>query len=200
MVTMTDRLPLKERKRHQTSARIVEAAVALFTEHGFDATTADDIADAAECSRSTLFRYFGTKEDILFGEVYVMLAEVREELGRAHPCADPWQTAKDVGVTRFVEYMTGEGAIPRACVALWLSHPALQSRYLDINHRWEGVLAEFFAVERGVDPSTDLDSQVRASVAVAAVRSVLMAYAVPGTDVPTAVAQAFALVEGGMGH
>src|SRR5882757_8052513 len=131
MVTITARLPLKERKRHQTSTRIVEAAVALFTEHGFDATTADDIAEAAECSRSTLFRYFGTKEDILFGEVYVLLAEVREELSRAHPCADPWSTAKEVVVARFVEYMTGEGAIPRACVALWLSHPALQSRYLD---------------------------------------------------------------------
>ena len=124
---------------------------------------------------------------------------VREELSKAHPCSDPWRTAKDVGVTRFVQYMTSDGAFPRACVALWFSHPALRSRYLDINHQWEGVLAEFFAVERGADPSTDLDSQVRASVAVAAVRSVLMAYAVPGTDVPTAVAEAFAMVEGGLG-
>jgi AcrR family transcriptional regulator len=198
MVTMTERVPLKERKRQQTSRRIVEAAVALFTERGYDATTADDIAEAAECSRSTLFRYFGNKEDILFGDVYVMLTEVREELARAHPCTDPWRTAKDIGIGRFVEYMTGEGALPRACVALWFSHPALRSRYLDINHQWEGVLAEFFAVERGVDPSSDLDSQVRASVAVAAVRSVLMAYAIPGTDVRTAVAKAFALVEGGM--
>lgn len=199
MATMTGRLPLKERKRQQTSTRIVEAAVALFTERGFDATTADDIAEAAECSRSTLFRYFGNKEDILFGDVYVLLAEVREELARAHPCSDPWRTAKDIGISRFVQYMTGEGAIPRSCIALWFSHPALRSRYLDINHRWEGVLAEFFAVERGADPSTDLDSQVRAGVAVAAVRSVLMAYAVPDTDVKTAVAEAFALVEGGLG-
>lgn len=199
MVTMTGRLPLKERKRQQTSTRIVEAAVALFTERGFDATTADDIAEAAECSRSTLFRYFGNKEDILFGDVYVMLAEVREALSRAHPCAEPWRTAKDIGIGRFVEYMTGEGAIPRACVALWFSHPALRSRYLDINQQWESVLAEFFAVERGVDPSTDLDSQVRAGVAVAAVKSVLMAYAAPDTDIPTAVAEAFALVEDGLG-
>src|SRR5207247_1094710 len=135
----------------------VEAAVALFTERGFDATTADDIAEAAECSRSTLFRYFGSKEDILFGDVYEMLAEVREELSRAHPCTEPWQTAKDIGLSRFVEYMSGEGAISRRCVALWFSHPALRSRYLDINNRWEQVLAEFFAVARGVDPNTDLD-------------------------------------------
>lgn len=199
MTAMIGRLPLKERKRHQTSTRIVEAAVALFTERGFDATTADDIAEAAECSRSTLFRYFGTKEDILFGEVYVLLADVREELSLAHPCADPWRTAKDIGISRFVEYLTGEAAIPRACIALWFSHPALRSRYLDINHRWEEVLAEFFAAERGVDPSTDLEAQVRASVSVAAVRSVLMAYSVPDTDVPTAIAEAFAMVERGLG-
>lgn len=198
MVTMTGRLPLKERKRQQTSARIVEAALALFTEHGFDSTTADDIADAAECSRSTLFRYFGTKEDILFGDVYELLDTVRVELSRAHPCADPWHTAKEIGMRGFIDYMTGEAAIPRACIALWFSHPALRLRYLDINHRWEELLAEFFAVERGVDPRTDLHSQVRASVAVAAVRSVLMAYAVPGTDVRTAVAEAFAMVERGI--
>jgi AcrR family transcriptional regulator len=153
---------------------------------------------AAECSRSTLFRYFGNKEDILFGDVYEILAGVREELSRAHPSAEPWQTAKDIGLSRFVEYMTGEGGISRACVALWFSHPALRSRYLDINNQWEEVLAEFFAAERGVDPSTDLDIQVRASVAVAAVRSALMAYTVPGTDVKAAVAEAFALVEGGV--
>jgi AcrR family transcriptional regulator len=199
MVTMTGRLPLKERKRQQTSTRIVEAAVALFTEHGFDATTADDIAEAAGCSRSTLFRYFGTKEDILFGDVYELLVKVRDELSRSHPCADPWYTAKDIGMRGFVDYMTGEAAIPRACIALWFSHPALRLRYLDINHQWEELLAEFFAVERGVDPRTDLHSQVRASVAVAAVRSVLMASAVPGTDVRTAVAEAFAMVERGVG-
>jgi AcrR family transcriptional regulator len=199
MVTATERLPLKQRKRQQTSTRIVEAAVALFAERGFDATTADDIAEAAECSRSTLFRYFGTKEDILFGDVYEQLATVREELSRAHPCADPWNTAKDIGMRCFVDSMTGAAAIPRACIALWFSHPALRLRYLDINHQWEELLAEFFAVERGADPRTDLHSQVRASVAVAAVRSVLMAYAVPGTDVRTAVAEAFAMVERGVG-
>lgn len=50
----------------------------------------------------------------------------------------------------------------------------------------------------GVDPSTDLDSQLRASVAVACVRSVLMAYSIPDTDVPTATAEAFTLVENGL--
>lgn len=191
------RLSLKDRKRQQTSARIVAAAVELFTARGFDATTADDIAAAADCSRSTLFRYFGTKEDILFGDVYVMLAQVREELAAAHPCADPWQTAKDVGVARFVEYFSGEAALPRACVRLWFTHPAPLSRYLDINHRWERVLAEFFAIERGVDPGTDLESQLRACAAVGAVRSVIMAYSVPGTDVRDAIAEAFALLESG---
>ncbi len=188
---------LKERKRRQTSARIVAAAVELFTSRGFDATTADDIAAAADCSRSTLFRYFGTKEDILFGDVYVMLTQVREALAAAHPCDDPWQTAKDVGVARFVEYFSGESALPRTCVRLWFTHPALLRRYLDINHQWERVLAEFFAVDRGVDPATDLVSQLRACTAVSAVRSVIAAYSVPGTDVRDGIDDAFTLLESG---
>lgn len=198
MTVQTGRPPLNERKRRQTSARIVEAAVALFTERGFDQTTADDIADAAECSRSTLFRYFGTKEDILFGDVYDQLALVRAELTALPKVDDPWRAAKEIGLGRFVESITSDTGPPRKAIELWSSHPALIRTYLHINHQWEQVLAGFFAAQRGTDPATDLISQLQASVAVAAVRSVLMAYSMPGTDLQAAIDEAFALVEAGI--
>jgi AcrR family transcriptional regulator len=197
MSITTGRLPLKERKRHQTSTRIVEAAVALFTERGFDATTADDIAEAAECSRSTLFRYFGTKEDILFGDVYAELAEVRAALAALPRCDDTWQAAKDVALTRFLAFLSGETGPPRECIELWFSHPALLGRYLHINHLWEELLAEFFAAQRGVSPDTDLQSQLRACASVSAVRSAMRAYSVPGTDLRAATQEAFEQLERG---
>jgi AcrR family transcriptional regulator len=198
MAVHTHRPPLKERKRQQTMARILDAAVRLYTERGFDATTADDIADAAECSRSTLFRYFGTKEDILFGDVYDQLAQVRAELAMLPKVDDPWQAAKDVGLSRLVESFHGETAPPPEAVALWFTHPALLRTYLHINHQWEQVMAEFFAAQRGTDPRTDLTSQLEASVAVSAVRAALMAYSIPGTDVQAAIDQAFTTVERGI--
>jgi AcrR family transcriptional regulator len=56
---------LREQKRAITEQAIVDAAMRMFTERGFVATTAADVAAAAGIGRRTLFRYFPTKEDIL---------------------------------------------------------------------------------------------------------------------------------------
>jgi AcrR family transcriptional regulator len=56
---------LRERKRHQTSERIIEKGLKLFVKHGFEATTLEAIAQAAGISRRTFFYYFKSKEGIL---------------------------------------------------------------------------------------------------------------------------------------
>jgi AcrR family transcriptional regulator len=57
---------LRERKRLETKERITEAARALFRERGFDATTIDQIAEAAAVSRRSFFHYFASKDDVVF--------------------------------------------------------------------------------------------------------------------------------------
>src|SRR6266568_1437048 len=57
---------LRERKKLKTRAAIQKEAMNLFLKRGFDATTIEDIAEAAEISPSTFFNYFPTKEDVVF--------------------------------------------------------------------------------------------------------------------------------------
>lgn len=66
LAAMTEEsIGLRERTRRAVRAEIVGVATELFAQHGFEATTVDDIASAASISRSSFFRYFATKEEVV---------------------------------------------------------------------------------------------------------------------------------------
>jgi len=75
-------LGLRERKKAKTRASIQEHALRLFHERGYEETTVEQIADAAEVSPSTFFRYFPTKEDVV---MYDALDPLLIEAFRAQP-------------------------------------------------------------------------------------------------------------------
>ncbi|MBC2875260.1 MULTISPECIES: TetR/AcrR family transcriptional regulator [Streptomyces] len=80
------RLGLRERKKIQTRQAIRDAAYRLFEEQGYDATPVDQIAEAADVSPSTVFRYFPTKEDIVLTDEYDPLLEAAL---RSRPADEP---------------------------------------------------------------------------------------------------------------
>lgn len=70
---MTAPLPLVERKRRRARQRILNAADELFLAHGFDKVSVSDIAERAEVGRTTFFRYFGDKQEVVFAKQQELL-------------------------------------------------------------------------------------------------------------------------------
>lgn len=85
----TAKLGLRERKKIQTRQAIRRTAYRLFDDQGYDATPVDQIAEEAEVSPSTVFRYFPTKEDIVLTDEYDPLIEqeLRERPSGESPVA-----------------------------------------------------------------------------------------------------------------
>jgi AcrR family transcriptional regulator len=71
---------LRERKKRATRIAIRDAAMKLFASQGFGGTTIDQIADAANVSRATVFSYFPTKEEIVFGDAGAAIDELATRL------------------------------------------------------------------------------------------------------------------------
>lgn len=80
------KLGLRERKKIQTRQAIRRTAYRLFDDQGYDATPVDQIAEEAEVSPSTVFRYFPTKEDIVLTDEYDPMIE---ESLRNRPADEP---------------------------------------------------------------------------------------------------------------
>jgi AcrR family transcriptional regulator len=70
--------PLADRKRRLVRQRIVEAADELFADRGFDDVSVSDIAARADVGRTTFFRYFGDKQEVVFAQEQQMLDAITE--------------------------------------------------------------------------------------------------------------------------
>ena len=73
---MTPALPLVERKRRQARQRIIQAAEELFLARGFDEVSVGDIAERAEVGRTTFFRHFGDKQEVVFAKWQELLETI----------------------------------------------------------------------------------------------------------------------------
>ncbi|MEV6771429.1 TetR family transcriptional regulator [Nocardia sp. NPDC051030] len=106
------RLGLRERKKQQTRERIIDVALHLCETQGFDATTVEQIADAADVSPRTVNRYFESKEDIVIAPITEWSAVIAENL-RAQPITGNEMRALLDSFLSFVDDVVDDGAAPR---------------------------------------------------------------------------------------
>ncbi|MDX2549645.1 MULTISPECIES: TetR/AcrR family transcriptional regulator [Streptomyces] len=129
--TPADRPPLglRERKKIKTREAIRAATYALVEEQGYDATTIEQIADRAEVSPSTVFRYFPTKEDIVLTDEFDPL--LLEEL-RNRPADEPWtDSIRHVMREAVRTGVEEDAAVARLRTRLMVQIPAVRSRMME---------------------------------------------------------------------
>jgi AcrR family transcriptional regulator len=194
-------LGLRERKKQRTRQALRQAAVRLFLERGFEATTIADITAAAEVAPRTFFSYFQTKEDVVLGEATQRFERLRRAL-QQRPEGEPLLAAfrrAALEIAADLQAQEAQGDRGRAAARVILTTPAIQARIRDRMGQWEDELAAMIADERGAGPD-DLDSQVVAAALVGLLRSVqrVAVSAEMQLDLVSLMNHAFDLLESGL--
>ena len=161
---------LRERKRNRSRDDFVLAALDLFETKGFAETTVEEIADRAMLSPSTFFRYFGTKEDVLFAALPESLEVFRPALASELAEHPPWEA-----VTRAVRLTTRgfveqDPALTARILPLWMNEPALRARYMDYADAWEREIVRAVTESQGTDSATDVYARTIAVASIGAFR------------------------------
>ncbi|MFI1757984.1 TetR/AcrR family transcriptional regulator [Streptomyces sp. NPDC020571] len=166
---MSERQPtLRERRRSETRRLIQAHAVRLFTDHGYDAVTVADVAEAAGVSAMTVYRHFPTKEDLVLIDQPAQL--IAEHIA-ASSATQPLVRRVGSALIEAATISTGGNGDQQAanerflldCLRLMVSTPALRARHLDSQYALQQAIVDALG-----DDATDPDAAFRAQAATSA--------------------------------
>ena len=157
---------LRETKKRRQREAVERTALGLFAEHGYEQTTVHDICTAAEVGHATFYRYFPTKEDVVFAFRGAYLDALTRMIERDDDPV-PRSMVHNVMVA-FAGYLADDTALP-ARDELARSNARLSEHALTIEREWEDTLARGIAAQAGsTDP--DLGQHLQAAVAMVVLR------------------------------
>jgi AcrR family transcriptional regulator len=154
---MTSSRPLVERKQRQARQRIIEAAQELFREHGFDGVSVGDIAERAEVGRTTFFRHFRDKQEVVFAREQELLDTITAA-GQADDTAPPRSVTE--GVEQLSPVLLALCAQASADPAGYAHHFALIEQHPELRDRDAAKVQQIgdklseLLIRRGSDEAT----------------------------------------------
>ncbi|SFQ62678.1 transcriptional regulator, TetR family [Amycolatopsis rubida] len=188
--------------RRQLRRALATAAVDLFAANGYEATTIDDIAAAAGVGRRTFFRYFDSKDDVLFANHDEIVAEMEQVFETADPARDPIEVAT-AAVSLVLESYAAELDVSLKRFTLTRTVPSLRDKEVATVDRYQRVLARYLQDRFAAagDEAATLRAAVAAAAIAAANNHVLRRWLRSGgrDDIEAAATEAFALVADAFG-
>lgn len=136
---MGGRFPLREQRKAQTRHKLMQAAATLFARNGYDATTLEDVAEAAGLHVQTLYRHFPTKQDLATAGDQDLLERFRSQISasdRPGSTFDFWRDwvaqatdwVMQDGGENYRRYLNSSAGLPLVAVRL----KAIQDQYEDL--------------------------------------------------------------------
>ncbi|MFI0408245.1 TetR/AcrR family transcriptional regulator [Actinomadura sp. 3N508] len=93
---MVENVGLRERKKRRTRRALIDAALELFADRGYDETTITEITAAADVSRRTFFAYFRSKDDLLFADADERLEALHASFAETVPGERPFEALRRI--------------------------------------------------------------------------------------------------------
>jgi AcrR family transcriptional regulator len=171
---------LRERRRRRTMEAIIDAALALFEERGYDAVPVEEIAAAAEVSPRTFYRHFPAKEDVLVLDPRTEAA-VRAALAQERPGETD---AGFVARTLIAALTARRPDRARRGYQLIQTTPALQARAFQLVWRDQEVIVQALLARHPAAPDAELRARVVTVAVSDAVRVGLAAWVQAGQQGP----------------
>jgi AcrR family transcriptional regulator len=162
---------LRERKKQQTRQSILDAATRLFAERGFDGVTVAEIARAADLSEMTVFNYFPTKEDLVFGGMEFFEERLVAAVEQRAPGESAVAAFGRVVLAGIGQLAARADVIAKAATLIQAS-PALQAREREVTARYTAQLARVFTEETRA-AADDIEAWAAASALMAVHRGLL---------------------------
>lgn len=197
--TTIDRAPgRRERKKRQTRDDLMRQAARLFAANGFDETTTEDIAEAADLSQRTFFRHFPSKEAVLYGDMEELRLRVRAALGERPPDEPAIEAVRQAIMTLADDYEhERDHRLLQAELAAAYPSVSAYSRAV-VQAEWERELIEAISHRLGVDPTVDPRPEIVAGAAMSALRVSIRRWTASGgrEHLPDIVGEAFDALAG----
>ncbi|HEY3339892.1 MAG TPA: TetR/AcrR family transcriptional regulator [Propionicimonas sp.] len=157
---------LWQRSRLAAYAEITSIAMRLFLDQGFEETTIDQIASTAGISRRSFFRYFGTKEDIVLGDLAKRGELVRDALEQVPPTIGPWEALREA--LHAVDALSIEPGVTLKIARMMYGTPSLRSRSIEKHLHWQSLLVPDIRRRLGIDHD-DIANPVPAAIVASAI-------------------------------
>jgi TetR/AcrR family transcriptional regulator, regulator of mycofactocin system len=147
------------RRKVTSRAELEQVAFDLFGRQGFERTTIDDIASAAGIGRRTFFRYFPSKNDVVWGDFDAELERMRRRLN-AVPAGKPLMDAIRDAIVDFNRIAPQQVPAHRRRMEFILNVPALQAHSTLRYAAWRQVIADFVADRTRLPPGALLPQAI----------------------------------------